>query len=161
MQLSRVVLFRSSRKQALRSYLAGRSVLCMVACSQEEGPQSLLQWESFIESHSKYQARHQTVLWSHCPQILEIVCIGHFVIYTGNHSFLAETEEVKWDFLTSLGVLLGWGPWCACRCETEIMSLYDKETADRNQSGFSLWMCLVTTASAVHMNHLWSCNNQM
>lgn len=39
-----------------------------------------------------------------------------FFIYTGNHSFPTETEEVKWDFLTSLGVLLGWGPWFACRC---------------------------------------------
>lgn len=116
-QLSRVVLFRSFRKQALRSWLAGRSEGVVSWLAPRKRVLNLFSNEDLLEkSHSKYQARHQAVLWSHCPQISETVCIGHFVIYTGNHSFLAETEEVKWDLLTSLGVLLSWGPCSACRC---------------------------------------------
>lgn len=69
---------------------------CVSWLSPRKRALNLFSNEDLLEkSHSKYQARHQAVLWSHCPQISETVCIGHFVIYTGNHSFPAETEEVK------------------------------------------------------------------
>lgn len=70
-------------------------MLFVMARSQEEGSQSLSQWGSFTQSHSKHQAGHQPVPRSRRPHISEIVCIGHFVIYTENHSFLPKSGDAK------------------------------------------------------------------